>query len=125
MPDVTATYAAVLGLMFIVLSTRVILARRGRRIAFGTGGDVDLERCIRIQGNFAEYVPMALVLLYFAELRGAPQPWLHGLCACLLLGRVAHAIGLSLPKTGNVGRVVGMTGTFTAIIGAAIMNLVL
>lgn len=117
--DVVPTYAAVLALMFLALSVRVIVARRRARIAFGTGGQPDVERRIRIHANFAEYVPFALILLLIADGRGVPAPALHALCALLLIGRLAHAVGLSTPRWDDVGRIAGMTGTQSAILGAA------
>ena len=120
MPEITSTYAALLGVLFLILSVRVITRRRGRRVAFGTGGDGDLERRVRIQANFAEYVPLALLLIFFAELRGADAAVVHALCLMLVAGRVAHAVGLSSPRSDGFGRIAGMTGTQTAILGAVI-----
>ncbi|MGE3332368.1 MAG: MAPEG family protein [Rhodospirillaceae bacterium] len=123
MPAVTPAYAALLGLIFILLSVRVIIARRRGRIAFGSGGDADLERRIRIQANFAEYVPFALLLLFFAEQGGASPGALHVLCGALLAGRIAHAIGLSHVRWDDLGRIAGMTGTQVAILGAVVLIL--
>ena len=36
-PVISATYLAVLGLIYTVLSMRVVLLRRGNRIGFGDG----------------------------------------------------------------------------------------
>jgi uncharacterized membrane protein YecN with MAPEG domain len=59
---VTALYAAPLALLFLVLSVRVIQRRRSGQVALGDGGDHLLLRCMRVQANFAEYVPIALIL---------------------------------------------------------------
>ncbi len=64
-------YAALLALLFMVLSVRVMRERGRARVAIGTGGNIALERRIRVHGNFAEYVPLALLLLAFMELRGS------------------------------------------------------
>jgi len=121
---ITAIYAAVFGLIFIALSVRIIVARRRQSIAFGTQGDPDLERRVRVHANFAEYVPLALLLIFFAEDHGAPEALIHVLCLSLLFGRIAHAIGLSRPQTDNIGRIIGMTGTQSAILGAALAILI-
>ncbi len=118
---VVPDYAAVLGLLFLVLSVRVILARRGRKVSFGDGDD--LRRRVRIQGNFAEYVPLALVLLGMADARGASAPMLHILCVVLVVGCVVHAVGLSSAKTDGAGRIIGMTGSQTTILGGAVLIL--
>jgi hypothetical protein len=117
--DITPYYAAILGLLFIALSLRVVVARRRKNIGFGTNGDMDLKRRIRVHANFAEYVPMTLLLLGMAEIRGASHLWLHLLNMALLLGRIAHALGVSRPVTDNIGRVLGMTGTQSALLGGA------
>ena len=63
---VTAFYAALLAPLFVVLSVRVILFRRGSGSTLGDGGDPVLLRRIRVQANFAEYVPLALILMGLA-----------------------------------------------------------
>lgn len=123
MLTVVPVYAAILALLFLALSVRVIVDRRRQRVGFGTGGNAILERRIRVHANFCEYVPLALLLLAMAELRGAGHLWLHALCVSLVIGRLAHAIGLARPGTDDVGRIVGMTGSQTAILGGAMLIL--
>jgi uncharacterized membrane protein YecN with MAPEG domain len=120
---VTPLYAAALGLLFIVLSVRAILGRRRHRIGFGSAGNADLERRIRVHANFAEYTPLALLLMALAELRGAPSLWLHVAGALLLAGRLIHAIGVSRDSTDGPGRILGMTGSQTSILISAILLL--
>jgi hypothetical protein len=55
-----------------------------------------------------------------AEFRGAPPLVLHLLCASLLLGRAAHAWGVSRPDEDFRFRVAGMCATFAAIAGGAL-----
>jgi uncharacterized membrane protein YecN with MAPEG domain len=119
MLTIIPAYSVALGALFVILSLRVILARR--EMNQGNGGDPDLERRIRVHSNFAEYVPLALLLLGMAELRGASSIGLHCLCALLLAGRVFHAVGLSYPATDNMGRILGMGGTQTALLGGSFM----
>jgi hypothetical protein len=113
-------YAAVLALVFVALSVNVIKGRRERRVAIGVSGAGDLERRVRAHGNFAEYAPFALLLIAMAELRGTPPLVLHALCASLLLGRLAHAWGVSRTDEDLRFRVAGMAATFAAIAGAAL-----
>jgi hypothetical protein len=117
---ITATYAAVLALVFVGLSVRTIRLRRRARVAIGDGGDKLLARAARVHANFAEYVPLALLLIYFAESSGAPKPAVHALCALLLIGRLVHAWGVSQPKEDFRFRVAGMAMTFAAIVLAAL-----
>lgn len=112
---IVAPYAAGLGLLFIVLSVRVIIYRRRHHIGFGSSGHPELERRARVHANFAEYAPLALLLLTMAELQGAPAMWVHLGCLSLVIGRVSHAIGVSSERMDGFGRVVGMTGSQTAV----------
>lgn len=121
---ITPLYAAILALMFILLSLRVILLRREVRVALGDGGNSQLLRRQRVQGNFAEYVPFALVLMALAELQGAAAWTLHLIGVALLVGRIAHAAGVSRTPEPYRLRVAGMGLTFAALSIAAAANLV-
>jgi uncharacterized membrane protein YecN with MAPEG domain len=123
--NITALYAALLGLLFVALSVRALLMRRRFRIAVGDGGNNQMLRAMRVHANFAEYVPLSLLLLFMFELAGAPRALLHALCACLLLGRLAHAYGVSSVAENYRFRVFGMAMTFTALLGGAAGLLVL
>lgn len=120
---VTALYASFLGLLFIVLSARVILLRREARVALGDGGNGDLLRRMRVQGNFAEYVPIALVLLGLAESLRTPDWLLHIVGLTLLAGRLIHAYGVSQTPEIFRLRVAGMSATLTAIAVGAVLCL--
>ncbi|MBU2039054.1 MAPEG family protein [Thalassolituus alkanivorans] len=91
-------YIAIFSLMFTLLSFRVIRLRQTARVAIGDGGDKALRRAIRVHGNFAEYVPLALILIFAAESLGMSAVWIHGLCLALLIGRLLHAYGVSQVK---------------------------
>lgn len=91
-------YIAIFSLMFTLLSFRVIRLRQTARVAIGDGGDKALRRAIRVHGNFAEYVPLALILIFAAESLGMSAVWVHGLCLALLIGRLFHVYGVSQVK---------------------------
>ena len=118
MPSVTPIYAALLALVFAVLSLRVILARRRLRVGFGDAGDAVLQRRIRVHANFSEHVPLVILLMMLAELRGASPLALHTIGIVLLLGRLIHAIGLSTVDRDELGRIGGMAGTHGALLGS-------
>ncbi len=120
----TAFWAALLAPVFIWLSLRVIRRRRAARVAVGTGGDAALERAMRAQANFAEYVPFALVLMALAEAGGAPGWVIHPLGAALLAGRLAHGWGIVRQPEDFRFRVGGMVATFSVIATAALAALV-
>ncbi len=105
---ITSLYAGLCALLFVVISLRVIFVRRANRVSLGTGGNDVLERRMRAQGNAAEYMPIALILLVAAELGGAPDLLLHAFGAVFLLGRMMHAYAFSFTD-GHMGfRVSGM-----------------
>ncbi len=116
---ITALYAGLLALLCIVLSLRVIGARRSARVALGDGGDKMLQRRIRVQANFVEYTPLALILIGLAESLRTDARLLHAIGGVLLIGRLVHAIGLSQPQEWLALRQFGMLATFAAIITAA------
>ncbi len=121
MPLVTPLYAALAASILIVLALRVIAARRDRGVAIGDGADEDLVRRIRAQGNFAEYTPLALLLILLLELGGAPAWQLHLLGVALILGRIVHA--WSLAAHSGKGRVAGMILTFFVLAAGALGTL--
>ena len=114
-PVIVPAYAAIFAFIYLVLSARVIRARRQAKAAIGTSGDVRLERKIRVHANFAEYVPFALLLVTFIEMQGRP-PWLvHLLCLSLVGARVVHVYGVSQEHENFRLRMAGMATTFTLL----------
>lgn len=116
---ITPLYAALLGFVLVALSVRTIRLRRRFQVAVGAGGEPSLERAIRVQANFVEYVPLALLLLFFLEARLGSGWWVHVPGVALLAGRVLHAVGVSNVKEDLRLRVTGMSLTFLVILGVA------
>ena len=119
---VTSIIASVLAIIFLRLSVAVIGLRRKNKVALGSGGHDDLERAIRAQGNFSEYVPIAIILIACLELNGAPW-WLvatPGLT--LIIGRLIHAKGINIPPPDFSKRVVGMKLTFMTLNALVALN---
>lgn len=115
MHAVTPLYAGLCGLFFLVLSVGTIRARGRARVSLGTGDDPALIRAVRAHGNFAEYVPIALLLMLAVEVVGYPHWLLHLAGVPLLLGRVAHALGVGREGADFRLRVAGMVLTFFSI----------
>ena len=118
--SITPIYAALLALLFVILSARVIVYRRANRLSLGDEGNRSLLKRMRAQANCAEYVPVALVLLLLAELQGAPGVALHLLGVTLVAGRVLHAWGFSASPPVLAGRIVGMALTLLMIMITAL-----
>ena len=120
---ITSIIAAVLTIIFIKLSFAVIGLRRKNKVGLGNGGNEDLERAIRAQGNFAEYVPFGIILVACLELNGAPW-WLVVIPGItLIIGRLIHAKGINTPPPDFSKRVLGMKFTFYTLITLVALNL--
>jgi uncharacterized protein len=104
---------------------RVIAARRQLKVALSDGSNALLPRRIRAHGNFAEYVPLSLILIAFAEIQKAPHLIINGLGIVLVLGRLVHAYGITQEQPTGGERTIGMALSFVVLIVAACLNLVL
>ena len=120
---VTSIITAVLTIIFVKLSFAVIGLRRKNQVGLGSGGHEGLERAIRAQGNFAEYVPFGLFLIAALELNGAPSALVAFLGLILVVGRFLHAKGINEPPPNFTNRVRGMKLTFAALGLSAVANL--
>lgn len=112
---VTLLFASLNGLIFLVLSVLVVRGRTTEKVSIGAGGREKLEVAIRVHGNFAEYVPLALLLMALLELSGAGETLLYILGAVLTVGRLSHAYGLSRSLRPNAFRAGGAMATWIVI----------
>jgi uncharacterized membrane protein YecN with MAPEG domain len=112
---VTPLYAGILTIWFVVLSMRVVNIRH-RGIGFGDNGDTEITRVIRAQANFAEYVPLALLMMGFLEASRYSIYLLHALAIMLVIGRVFHGFALSFGLGRKFGRFVGAAITFVVLL---------
>jgi uncharacterized protein len=107
--------AGLLGLLAVSLTVSVGRLRMQKKIYLGDGGDPEMLSAIRAHGNFMEYVPLCLALIYFAS--DYYGYWPVAIASLILLiSRVMHAGGLLgfIP----LGRTIGAAGT-TIILAAA------
>lgn len=123
--QITAVYASLLAILYIVLSYRVAQRRMRFQVGLGTGQNTELERAVRIHGNFAEYVPFTLLLLAFFETGGGPAWAVHVAGAGLLVARGLHALGLTQSSGRSPGRFSGVVMTWLIILALAAGNLAL
>ena len=120
---ITSIIVAILTIIFIKLSFAVIGLRRKNKVGLGSGGHEDLERAIRTQANFAEYIPLGVILIACLELNGAPW-WLVAIPGVsLIIGRLIHAKGMNTPPPDFSRRVLGMKFTFFTLIALVVLNL--
>jgi uncharacterized membrane protein YecN with MAPEG domain len=123
--EITALYASLLAILYIILGYRVAQRRIRFKVGLGTGQNAELERAIRIHGNFGEYVPFALLLLGLFEAGGGPGWAVHAGGAVLLLARVLHAVGLTGSSGRSPGRFAGVVATWLIMLALAAGNLIL
>lgn len=122
---VTALYVALLGLFFVYLSVAVVKQRKKLHVSCGDGGHAQLQRVIRVHGNFAEYVPFALLVIFLAEYSGLQPMLVHVLGIMLLAGRLSHAYGFSREPELLTFRALGMILTFSVFLLGALAILAL
>jgi uncharacterized membrane protein YecN with MAPEG domain len=116
---ITAFYAGLLALWFLVLSARVV-QRRGD-ITLGDGGDPNMLRLIRGHANFAEYVPLILLLMGLLELGHTSKYLLHAAGITLLVARLLHGYALSFTQKFRFGRFYGAGLTFLVLLVCGIL----
>lgn len=104
MLTITPIYAGLAGLIFFAISLRVSLRRLTSQVSIGAGEDKELTQRIRIHGNFAEYVPMILILMALAEFQGMPPLATHLAGVVMIAGRLAHLTGMKTARTGPARR---------------------
>jgi len=120
---ITALYSSLLAILFFVLSVRVIALRGNPAFAFmaqGKGDEELLQRAIRAHGNFAEYVPFMLIILYWLEMSGASPAKLHVLGSAFRLGRIMHGVCMGFMRSNMPLRVGGTVLTLIPFISSAV-----
>lgn len=120
MMPITLLYAGLLGLIYLVLTMRVIRRRQTGNINLGHGNDAMMERRIRAHGNFAEYVPFLLVLMGLLEQQQVSAHLLHGFGIALVAARGLHGYALAYTEKWFPGR---FYGTLLTLIVLALSSL--
>jgi hypothetical protein len=108
-------YAALCGLLFLLLSARVVQGRVAFKVDIGDGGNQEMQRRIRVHANFAEFVPLALILLYAVQQTGFSAWIVHALGLMLVGARLFHAAGLGKSSGTSAGRFIGASATFAML----------
>ena len=120
---ITMLYAGALALMFLVLSIRVIQTRGAQKVFMGDGGNDLMLRRMRGHANFAEYVPISLILIGLLERAGAPAWQLHALGGGLVVGRLLHGYTFAFSTQFMPGRLGGTVLTFAVLGVSGALNL--
>jgi uncharacterized protein len=120
---VTPLYAGLLAFWFLLLTLRVVQERHSARVALGDGGNPALQRRVRGHANFAEYVPLALLLLAILELSRFSLYLIHALGILLLLGRLLHGYAFAFRTDFPFGRFWGVLLTVVVLAIEALLCL--
>ncbi len=121
---ITLVTAGCCALLYFVLTVRVVQGRQASNITLGDGGHDPLIARIRAHANFAEYVPIILILMGLIESRTGVTELLTATGVLLFLIRIAHAVGMAQPAP-NAFRIAGAAGTWIIMVGLAIWAIVL
>ena len=118
-------FIALLTLLSLVLALGVVRQRYRTRVLLGSGGDEQLERAIRMHGNFVEYVPFGMALLIVLSILGSGVGTIHALGLSLFVGRISHALGLAGLVPTSAGRGLGMLLTWGNLLCGSVVLLLL
>lgn len=116
---VAPLYLGVMALLAVLLANHVLYVR----LRAATQPKWRPDAALRVQANFVENVPLALVLLLGLELQGVAPAILHAFGASLVVCRLLHAVGLGAYEGANYPRLIGAQGTFLllSIMGVALL----
>ena len=120
-PVVSSLYAAVLALIGVVLTARVILGRVRTGVQAGDGGDAALGQAIRAHANFTEQVPIALLVLVLLDAAGTSGGIVHAFGALLVTARLVSAWGLSRSLGATPQRQAGAGLTALVVAASALL----
>ncbi|MFN2360456.1 MAG: MAPEG family protein [Marinobacter sp.] len=121
---VSAVFAAVLGLLLIVLSILVSRFRLKYKKNMGVTDDRDFEAAVRAHGNLVEYAPLGLIMLAIAELNGVASGLVYWTGMAFVVGRILHAFGMINGRGGpHIARLTGILLTWASILAIAVLLL--
>ena len=123
---ISSLFTSILAIWLLILSTRVIALRGAlflKFFAFNNFGEKALSRSVRAQGNFIEYTPFFLILLFIAEFNGLHPHFLYLVSCLYLTSRLMHGIGFGFMRYSPFLRVGGTTLTFVSILMLSLIHI--
>ena len=124
----TSLFASLFTIFYLFLSFRIGYLRGSpvMKLIFKMDKKVPaikLDRNVRAHGNFSEYVPLFLILLYiFESVDILSFNYLLIICLVFSYGRVAHAICFAFYNYNPFLRISGMVSTY---LGLALLSILL
>lgn len=118
-PIVTALTAGSLIILQMFLQMMVSLGRGKHMQGLGDGGHKSLAVAIRRHGNLIENAAILVIILWLMEISGLGRGWLSAFAAAVVLGRVFHAIGITVsPDRAHPLRFIGaMSSVLLGLVG--------
>lgn len=111
---VTLVLAGAAAIFLVLISFPIANRRRATQLSAGDGGDEKFNRLIRAQANFAEYTPLAIIVIGLIEMNGFAQIFVCSLAAAFAAGRLLHVVGMLGPVLP--ARALGMILTFGVLL---------
>ena len=117
----TSLFASIFTIFYLFLSFRIGYLRGSpvMKLIFRMDKKVPttkLDRNVRAHGNFSEYVPLFLILLYiFESINLISFNYLLIICLVFSYGRVAHAICFAFYDHNPFLRISGMLCTYLSL----------
>ena len=124
----TSLFASLFTIFYLFLSFRIGYLRGSPVMKLILKMDkkvpaIKLDRNVRAHGNFSEYVPLFLILLYiFESVDLISFKYLLIICLVFSYGRVAHAICFAFYDYNPFLRISGMVSTY---LGLALLSILL
>jgi uncharacterized membrane protein YecN with MAPEG domain len=119
---ITLTLAGACALLLIWLAARVSRGRRQFKVGLGDGGNEALLRRIRAHGNYAENMPIFLILIGLVELAGGDRRILWAAGIVFILARLVHAFGMDKAERLRL-RIIGLAASTFVILALALWAL--
>ena len=119
LPIYTGLFAALLMIMQMVLMGLVIKQRGTNDVLIGDGGVDAMQQAIRVHGNFVENAPIFLIGLALIELMVGANTWVLVMGAVFVLGRLLHAVGISMTTGLSMPRFIGTVASILVTVVAA------
>jgi len=121
---VTGVFAAVIGILLLVLSAQVTRFRMKYKKGLGITDDPDFAAAVRAHANLVEYAPLGLIMLGVAELNGVASGLIYWTGMALVVGRILHAWGMINGHGGqHWARALGIVLTWLSILALALLLL--
>ena len=115
---ITLTIAAAAALLHVWLSVRVSQLRLRHKVLIGDEGNRSVGARMRAHGNYAENMPLFLILLALIEHGIGSELWLWIVALAFIVARLLHAFGMDR-GTANWMRLVGILVSWLLLLGLA------